>query len=152
MNHGAGYSVEDHRGTGGLQRFPPVGTLQAGLPGAMARAEGKLAPRTTGRRWDPETTPAPRADQARLILRGDSFPASEAPPRQEELAEIRRQRSGAQLPWEARRAVRITSREGPLPHHRSNATAPWWRSISEPSAARIPRSRAWSTKGVPPTP
>lgn len=129
-----------------------MAAFQAGLTGGMPRPPRELAPWTEGRRWRFEAAAAPGTYQPVRLLRGDPLPTSHTSPGQEEIEEVLRQRLEPQRFWKALRAALITSREGFFPHHRSKATAPCWRSISEPSDARIPLSLAFSTKGVDPAP
>ena len=150
VNQSGGRRVQNHRRAGGDQRRIPTNTFRTGLPGGMACAQGKRTPLAKRGCRRPEPAATSNTNQALWILGRDPLSASETAPWEKKVDQVSGQGADSQRARTFWRADLITSREGFFLHHRSNATAPWCKSISDPSAARIPRSRAEVTKGVVP--
>lgn len=124
VDDGSRDTVQDHSSPRGSKGYPPILALETNLPGDTSRPLRKLTPWAAGWRQGPEAKTAHGADQLLVLLRGNPLPAGEASPGEEEPEELRRQGPGVQVVWNARRAARIASREGLLPHQRSKDTAP----------------------------
>lgn len=113
-------------------------------------ALGGIASEAPGRGRGAKKGAAPGADESASPLSGNPGSATQAAPWEEQIQQVSAKIGGYQSSLCAFTDSLITFRDGFLPHHLSKETAPCCTSISKPSAARIPKSRAASTKGVGP--